>query len=159
MLSMTRKQAIVAPAPTRARPDHRRRSPTNHARDGAALGQHVRAFDSPVQGGETRRGHSRRMARRTRLHGYALARGRALRVRHRARRRQHRPRQGQLAVRKLTRLARLARARRRDPRLAARARDQRSTPPPHPRAAPSTPAPKLTRPLAARRPAALDHNP
>ncbi|HLW94440.1 MAG TPA: LapA family protein [Solirubrobacteraceae bacterium] len=37
-----------------------------------SLGQHVRAFDVATQGGETRRGRSRRMARRTRLHGYAL---------------------------------------------------------------------------------------
>ncbi|HEY7965576.1 MAG TPA: LapA family protein [Solirubrobacteraceae bacterium] len=37
-----------------------------------SLGRHVQAFDGPVQGQETRRGHSRRMARRTRLHGYAL---------------------------------------------------------------------------------------
>ncbi len=63
MLSMTRKQAIVPPA---------RDTIGEPPREGAPLGQHVQAFDSPAQAGETRRGHSRRMARRTRLHGYAL---------------------------------------------------------------------------------------
>jgi len=68
MLSMTRKPALVSrSADAGAAPI------TEPANDdtpsvSAPLGQHVRAFDSPVQGGETRRGHSRRMVRRTRLH-------------------------------------------------------------------------------------------
>jgi uncharacterized integral membrane protein len=72
MLSLTRKQAKVLPA---AGPhlglDTR---PTAGEAPSAAgtLGDHVRAFDAPIQPSETRRGHSRRMARRTRLHGYAL---------------------------------------------------------------------------------------
>jgi len=37
---------------------------------GSSPAQYVRSFDDR---GETRRGHSRRMARRARLHGYALA--------------------------------------------------------------------------------------
>ena len=72
MGSMTRRQPMVAPAiDPSAGPDT---GPVadEPPRDGAPLGQHVRAFDSPVQGGETRRGYSRRMARRTRLHSYAL---------------------------------------------------------------------------------------
>lgn len=40
---------------------------------GGPLAQHVQAFDAPAPSSETRRGYSRRMARRTRLHGYALA--------------------------------------------------------------------------------------
>ena len=65
MLTLTRKQAAVPPA-----------SDTSADREtlpeGAPLGQHVQAFERPAQGAETRRGRSRRMARRTRLHGYAL---------------------------------------------------------------------------------------
>jgi uncharacterized integral membrane protein len=72
MLSLTRKQATAAPGggPNAG-------AQTALADDGAptasvALGQHVQAFDRPIQAGETRRSHSRRMARRTRLHGYAV---------------------------------------------------------------------------------------
>jgi len=72
MLTLTRRRttvpssadasagAITAPADAAASPA------------AAALGQHVREFERPHQVGETRRGHTRRMARRTRLHGYAL---------------------------------------------------------------------------------------
>jgi uncharacterized integral membrane protein len=67
MLSLTRRQATGR----RSRPDT---APALGETPPAsvALGQHVRAFDGPIQAGETRSGHSRRMARRTRLHGYAL---------------------------------------------------------------------------------------
>lgn len=72
MLSMTRKEATVPRvADTNADPITGRGTDETPPR-GAALGQHVRTFDSPAQSGETRRGHSRRVARRTRLHGYAL---------------------------------------------------------------------------------------
>ena len=71
MLSMTRTQATVPPV-VDATGDPITGSGASESRDGAALGQHVQAFDGPAQGVETRRGHSRRMARRTRLHGYAL---------------------------------------------------------------------------------------
>lgn len=72
MLSLTHKRTVVPPAADTAA-DPNIEQPT-HATppDDAGLGQHVRAFDSPAQVGETRRGHSRRMARRTRLHVYAL---------------------------------------------------------------------------------------
>jgi len=66
MLSMTRKPAIGS-----------RAEPITDAVAGqppadTSLGKHVRAFDTSAQGSETARGRSRRMARRTRLHGYAL---------------------------------------------------------------------------------------
>jgi len=74
MLSMTRKRSIGTGTEPTDEPT------ADTITDGVAdqspvdpsLGQHVRAFDMPAQGGETRRGRSRRMARRTRLHGYAL---------------------------------------------------------------------------------------
>ena len=70
MLSMTRRRAIGPSAETTA--DAITGPVEDQSAADPSLGQHVRAFDSPVQGGETRRGHSRRMARRTRLHGYVL---------------------------------------------------------------------------------------
>ena len=70
MLSMTRQQAIVPPAETSA--DTLTSPPANESPAAGALGQYVREFGDPAKGGETRRGHSRRMARRVRLHGYAL---------------------------------------------------------------------------------------
>jgi len=71
MLSMTRKRATVSPPETRADVDT---APvTEPLAAGGPLAQHVQSFDRPAQIGETRRGHSRRMARRTRLHGYAVA--------------------------------------------------------------------------------------
>jgi uncharacterized integral membrane protein len=74
MLSLTRRQATGRAAPARARTTGADTTPTATAAPpaGVALGQHVQAFDGPVQAGETRIGHSRRMARRSRLHGYAL---------------------------------------------------------------------------------------
>src|SRR5579862_4237227 len=68
MISLTRKQ------PTIRRPaaDTITEPAAGEPPAGAALGQHVRPFDGPVVAGETSRGRSRRMARRTRLHGYAL---------------------------------------------------------------------------------------
>ena len=63
MLSLTRKQETFSPA---ADPD----GPVPPA--GPADNPDVTAADVPTQIGETRRGHSRRMARRARLHGYAL---------------------------------------------------------------------------------------
>ena len=72
MLSTTRKPATV-PAAADSSADTFTGAATNPAPpDGAPLGQHVRAFDSAAQRGETRRAHSRRMARRSRLHGYTL---------------------------------------------------------------------------------------
>ena len=72
MLSMTRKRPIVPPpdanADVVAMP-----GANGSATVGGPLAQHVQAFDAPAQGSETSRGYSRRMARRTRLHGYALA--------------------------------------------------------------------------------------
>src|SRR5579859_4101395 len=72
MLTLTRRQATrpAAPGPISGPGAGPPAAATPPA--GVALGQHVRAFDGPIQAGETRRGHSRRMARRTRLHGYAL---------------------------------------------------------------------------------------
>jgi len=71
MLSMTRKTATVLAADTSA-DTFTGPATTQAPPEGAPLGQHVRAFDGVAQGGETRRGHSRRMARRSRLHGYTL---------------------------------------------------------------------------------------
>ena len=72
MLSMTRKRAIGAP------PDAGADAITVPVADeglsvGDPLAQLVQSFDGPAQAGETRRGRSRRMARRTRLYGYAVA--------------------------------------------------------------------------------------
>jgi uncharacterized integral membrane protein len=68
----TRKQTNVAPvADTSAAPKSAPGVTETRSED-AQLGRHVRAFDDPGAVGETRRGHSRRMARRTRLHGYAF---------------------------------------------------------------------------------------
>jgi len=76
MLFMTRKQTNVTPAAAAggagAEPTSEPGGPETPP-DSTALGQHVRAFDRRGEGSETRRGHSRRMARRTRLHGYAVA--------------------------------------------------------------------------------------
>ena len=68
MLSLARRQTTVRSV------DHGSivESAAGESVPGAALGRHVQAFDSPAEAAETRRGHSRRMARRTRLHGYAL---------------------------------------------------------------------------------------
>ena len=72
MLSMTRKRAIVPQPEVRA--DAITVPAANETLTvGGPLSQHVQSFDGPAQTGETRRGHSRRMARRTRLHGYAIA--------------------------------------------------------------------------------------
>jgi uncharacterized integral membrane protein len=72
MLSQTRKQATVPPVAD-PHPGAGSGPPDDETTTASvALGQHVQAFDRPIQAGETRRGHSRRMARRTRLHGYAL---------------------------------------------------------------------------------------
>ena len=72
MLSMTRKRAIVPPP--HASVDAITAPVTDEELTlGGPLAQHVQSFDGPVQAGETRRGRSRRMARRTRLHGYAVA--------------------------------------------------------------------------------------
>ena len=70
MLFLTRKQPMGSPAEPRAEAS----DPATDEAPGAgpSLAQHVQAFDRPATGGETRRGHARRMARRTRLHGYAL---------------------------------------------------------------------------------------
>ena len=70
MLSMTRRRAIDDHATASADPITEPLAGQRVA--DTSLGQHVQAFDGPAQGGETPRGHSRRMARRTRLHGYAL---------------------------------------------------------------------------------------
>lgn len=67
MLSLTRRQVTGR----RSRP-HTAPALAEAPPAGVALGQHVQAFDGPIQAGETRSGYSRRMARRTRLHGYAL---------------------------------------------------------------------------------------
>jgi uncharacterized integral membrane protein len=72
MLSMTRKRAGGAtPDPTADA--IKVPSVDEHLTVGRPLAQHVQSFDRPAQTGETRRGRSRRMARRTRLHGYAVA--------------------------------------------------------------------------------------
>jgi len=71
MLSLTRKQTTFPPV-DHASTDSSTESTNDATPAGAALGQHVQAFDGPAEATETRRGHSRRMARRTRLHGYAL---------------------------------------------------------------------------------------
>src|SRR5579884_266664 len=73
---------------------------------------------------------------------------RAGRLRDRARGVEHRAREGQLGVRQLARRARVARADRRDPRLAARARGQRKVPLAHPRAGKPW-FPVMTRPAKA----------
>ena len=80
MLSMTRKRAIVPPpnATADAIAVPVAKAVTVPVADGGLtvggpLAQHVQSFDGPAQAGETRRGRSRRMARRTRLHGYAVA--------------------------------------------------------------------------------------
>jgi uncharacterized integral membrane protein len=74
MLSMTRRPPIDDRASTSADAitDPVADPVADQSLADTSLGQHVRAFDDPAQGGETPRGHSRRMARRTRLHGYAL---------------------------------------------------------------------------------------
>ena len=71
MLFLTRKRPIVSLAEPSAD------AITDPVADeapaaGASLAPHLQALDSAANGGETRRGHARRMARRTRLHGYAL---------------------------------------------------------------------------------------
>src|SRR5580700_153157 len=72
MLSQTRKQATDPPVAD-PNPGAGSGPPDDETTTASvALGQHVQAFDRPIQAGETRRSHSRRMARRTRLHGYAL---------------------------------------------------------------------------------------
>jgi uncharacterized integral membrane protein len=72
MLSLTRKQAKVLPAAgPRLGLDTTPAAGQTPSAPGT-LGDHVRPFDAPIQTSETRRGHSQRMARRTRLHGYAL---------------------------------------------------------------------------------------
>ena len=88
MLSMTRKRAIASPPgetegahtvrAAAANPAPVADASTAPVADealtvGGPLAQHVKSFDGPAQTGETRRGRSRRMARRTRLHGYAVA--------------------------------------------------------------------------------------
>lgn len=72
MLSMTRKRPIAPPPETDATVIATPVA-TESLTVGGPLAQHVQAFDAPAQGSETSRGYSRRMARRTRLHGYALA--------------------------------------------------------------------------------------
>src|SRR5580693_4352909 len=72
MLSLTRKQATVPPVADLNPGGGNGLADDETSAASVALGQHVQAFDHPIQVGETRRGHSRRMARRTRLHGYAL---------------------------------------------------------------------------------------
>jgi uncharacterized integral membrane protein len=79
MLSLTRRHATAhaTSVPTHAATVPTSGSDTGQATgeappSGVGLGRHVRAFDGPTQAAETRRGHTRRMARRTRLHGYAL---------------------------------------------------------------------------------------
>lgn len=71
MFSLTRKQTTV-PSAARTRLGARDHRAAGDALPATALGEHVRAFDGPAVAPETRRGHSRRMARRTRLHGYVL---------------------------------------------------------------------------------------
>jgi uncharacterized integral membrane protein len=68
----TRKQTNVTPAADPSTAPNSAPGVTGTPSEGAQLGRHVRSFDGPGAGGETRRGHSRRMARRTRLHGYAI---------------------------------------------------------------------------------------
>lgn len=72
MLTLTRRQA-TDPAPTgpRSAPDTGPAS-SEPTPSGVGPGSHARAFDGPIQAGETHRGHARRMARRARLHGYAV---------------------------------------------------------------------------------------
>ena len=71
MRFLTRKQPMVPPAEPSTDAITDPVTDEAHAAD-PSLAQHVQAFDSPADGSETRRGHARRMARRTRLHGYAL---------------------------------------------------------------------------------------
>lgn len=71
MLSLTRTQTPVPPDVDTSTASVGE-SAVSETPPGTALGQHVQPFDRPAGAGETRRGHSRRMARRTRLHGYAL---------------------------------------------------------------------------------------
>ena len=66
MLSITRRRPADDGANTSVD------ATTDPALPDSSAGQRVRAFDGPAEGGETPRGRSRRMARRTRLHGYAL---------------------------------------------------------------------------------------
>ena len=72
MLSIVRKRPIVRPTSGAGASPAAGAGTTTTPSDNAPLGQHVRRFESPAQVGETGRGRSRRMARRTRLHGYAL---------------------------------------------------------------------------------------
>jgi uncharacterized integral membrane protein len=72
MLSLMRKKTAVPPAvDSNIGPDGGQ-SAEEAPPASVSLGQHVQAFDGTIQAGETPRSHARRMARRTRLHGYAL---------------------------------------------------------------------------------------
>lgn len=70
MLSLTRRPATLPRIETSAEAISSA-GPNEPSAASGPLAQHVQAFDGPATG-ETRRGRSRRMARRTRLHGYAL---------------------------------------------------------------------------------------
>ena len=72
MLSMTRRRPIGSEPTEEPTADTITDGVTGQSAADTSLGQHVQAFEIATQGGETRRGRSRRMARRTRLHGYAL---------------------------------------------------------------------------------------
>ena len=149
MLSMTRKRTVV---PT---PDPTADAITVPAGDeqltvGGPLAQHVQSFDAPHPDW---RDAPRAFAPHGAPHATARLRGRlgrAVRVRDRDCECQHRPREGQLALWKLARVARVAGACHSDPRLAPRAPDEYRALSPHPRAAPGTPALNLTRPTPAR---------
>jgi uncharacterized integral membrane protein len=70
MLSLTRKPVTIPPAAGTGSGSSD--GPAGETLPATAIEEQVRAFDGRAGASETRRGHSRRMARRTRLHGYAL---------------------------------------------------------------------------------------